>query len=87
MFLFCFFTANLPPVLSSPLQPMDLEISIHYRKKEMLKVMYNTARLQLHYLQEASEPEAHHICFPSTETLLDHKQVLSLYCCTSSAWH
>lgn len=79
--MFLFFTANLPPVLSSPLQAMDLEISIHYRKREMLKVTYHTARLQLHYLHEALELEAHHICFPSTESLLDHKQVLSLSCC------
>ncbi|XP_036962442.1 interferon regulatory factor 7 isoform X2 [Acanthopagrus latus] len=70
-----YYEANLPPVLSSPLQAMDLEISIHYRKREMLKVTYHTARLQLHYLHEALELEAHHICFPSTESLLDHKQI------------
>ncbi|XP_073327534.1 interferon regulatory factor 7 [Pagrus major] len=70
-----YYEANLPQVLISPLQAMDLEISIHYRKREMLKVTYNTARLQLHYHHEAPELEAHHICFPSTESLLDHKQI------------
>ncbi|XP_040895130.1 interferon regulatory factor 7 [Toxotes jaculatrix] len=65
------------PVLTSPLQPSiyDMEISIHYRKREMLKATLNTARLQLHYEQEAPELNAHHLCFPSTEGLLDHKQV------------
>ncbi|KAK9516901.1 hypothetical protein VZT92_024809 [Zoarces viviparus] len=69
---------NPPPVLSSPLQQpsiYDLEISIHYRKREMLKVTLNTALLQLHYQQEAPGPNVHHICFPSTDGLLDHKQV------------
>ncbi|KAM6926236.1 interferon regulatory factor 7 [Lycodopsis pacificus] len=69
---------NPPPVLSSPLQQpsiYDLEISIHYRKREMLKVTLTTALLQLHYQQEAPGPNVHHICFPSTDSLLDHKQV------------
>lgn len=68
---------NPPPVLSSPLQPSiyDLEISIHYRKKEMLKTTLTTALLQLHYHQESHEFNAHHLCFPSTDGLLDHKQV------------
>lgn len=64
--------------MAPPSQPSicDLEISIHYRKKEMLKTVVTAPRLQLHYLHEAPELRAHHICFPSTETLLDHKQVL-----------
>lgn len=64
--------------MAPPLQPSicDLEISIHYRKKEMLKTIVTAPRLQLHYLHEAPELTAHHICFPSTESLLDHKQVL-----------
>ncbi|XP_074488361.1 interferon regulatory factor 7 [Sebastes fasciatus] len=68
---------NPPPVLSSPMQPSiyDLEISIHYRKKEMLKTTYTTALLQLHYHQEAPELNAHHLCFPSTDGLLDQKQI------------
>ncbi|XP_068458423.1 interferon regulatory factor 7 isoform X2 [Clinocottus analis] len=69
---------NPPQLPSSPLQQpsiFDLEISIHYRKSEMLKITLNTALLQLHYLQEASDLNGHNICFPSTDSLLDHKQV------------
>lgn len=64
--------------MAPPLQPSiyDLEISIHYRKKEMLKTVVTAPRLQLHYLHEAPQFRAHHICFPSTDSLLDHKQVL-----------
>lgn len=54
----------------------DLEISIHYRKREMLKTTVRAPRLQLHYHSEAPELEAHdHICFPPTDGLLDQKQV------------
>ncbi|XP_049430514.1 interferon regulatory factor 7 isoform X1 [Epinephelus fuscoguttatus] len=68
---------NPPPVIGSPVQPSiyDLEISIHYRKKEMLKTTLSTALLQLHYQQEAPELNAHRLCFPSTDSLLDQKQV------------
>ncbi|XP_056272422.1 interferon regulatory factor 7 isoform X1 [Pseudoliparis swirei] len=69
---------NPAPVLSSPLQHpsiFDLEISIHYRRREMLKMTLTTALLQLHYQQEAPELNGHHLCFPSTDSLLDHKQV------------
>ncbi|XP_013861001.1 interferon regulatory factor 7 [Austrofundulus limnaeus] len=68
---------NPVPVLSPPQQPSlyDLEISIHYRKKEMLKTTLQTNRLQLHYHSKAPEFNAHHLCFPSTEGLLDHKQI------------
>lgn len=72
-----FYCENPQPVLTSPVQPSiyDLEISIHYRKKEMLKTRLSSPRLQLHYLQEAPELSAHPICFPPTEGLLDHKQI------------
>lgn len=65
------------PVLTPPSQPSiyDLEIAIHYRKKEMLKVTVSTQRLLLHYQHESPELNAHHLCFPSTDGLLDHKQV------------
>ncbi|XP_026222283.1 interferon regulatory factor 7 [Anabas testudineus] len=61
-----------------PQQPTiyDLEISIHYRKKEMLKITVKAGRLQLHYQHEAPELNAYPICFPSTDGLLDHKQIL-----------
>lgn len=63
----------LPP---APPNICDLEISIYYRKREMLKTTVSVARLQLHYHSEAPELEAqHHICFPPTDGLLDHKQV------------
>ncbi|XP_045894462.1 interferon regulatory factor 7 isoform X2 [Micropterus dolomieu] len=72
-----YYVANPEPVLNSPLQPTiyDLEISIHYRKREMLKGTFHTARLQLHYLHEAPELNTNHLCFPSTDDLLDHKQI------------
>uniref|UniRef100_A0A8C3B2B2 Interferon regulatory factor 7 n=1 Tax=Cyclopterus lumpus TaxID=8103 RepID=A0A8C3B2B2_CYCLU len=69
---------NPPPVLSSPLQQpsiFDLEISIHYRRREMLKIPLTTSLLQLHYQQEATELNGYHLCFPSTDSLLDRKQV------------
>ncbi|MEQ2172413.1 hypothetical protein GOODEAATRI_020758, partial [Goodea atripinnis] len=73
---------NPAPVLSSPPQPSlcDLEISIHYRKKEMLKTTLHTNRLQLHYHSKEPEFNAFHLCFPSTDGLLDHKQVVPLIC-------
>lgn len=42
----------------------------------MLKATVFAPSLQLHYHHEAPELKAHHhICFPSTDGLLDHKQV------------
>ncbi|KAM3869985.1 interferon regulatory factor 7 [Diretmus argenteus] len=72
-----YYEANSAPVLPSPLQTsiFDLEISIHYRKREMLKTQLSSPRLQLHYLHEAPELNAHHLCFPTTDGLLDHKQI------------
>ena len=72
------YAANLPQAIASPAQPSiyDLEISIHYRKSEMLKTTLHAPSLQLHYHHEAPDLKAHqHICFPSTDGLLDHKQV------------
>uniref|UniRef100_A0A668AIR2 Interferon regulatory factor 7 n=1 Tax=Myripristis murdjan TaxID=586833 RepID=A0A668AIR2_9TELE len=53
----------------------DLEISIHYRKREMLKFSLRSPRVQLHYQQEAPELNAQPICFPTTAGLLDRKQI------------
>ncbi|KAF7224741.1 interferon regulatory factor 7 [Nothobranchius furzeri] len=66
---------NHAPVLGSPQQPSlyDFEVFIYYRNKKMLKTTVQTNRLQLHYHSEM--PGLHSICFPSTEGLLDHKQV------------
>ncbi|XP_068595123.1 interferon regulatory factor 7 [Brachionichthys hirsutus] len=71
-----FHQTHPPPVVSSSLQPNlnDLEITVHYRKREMLKTRVRAPRLQLHY-QEAPDLEAHPICFPSTDGLLDRKQI------------
>ncbi|XP_047451835.1 interferon regulatory factor 7 [Mugil cephalus] len=65
------------PVLEPPQQPTmyDLEVSIHYRKTEMLKTTLTAQRLQLHYHEEAPEFGAYHLCFPPTDGLLDHKQI------------
>uniref|UniRef100_A0A8D3A817 Interferon regulatory factor 7 n=1 Tax=Scophthalmus maximus TaxID=52904 RepID=A0A8D3A817_SCOMX len=72
-----YYEVTPPLVLSSPLQLTiyDLEISICYRKREMLKTTLSTERLQLHYQHEAPELNAHPLCFPSTDGLLDHKQI------------
>lgn len=67
-----------PAQFNPPQQPSiyDLEISIFYRKKEMLKTSVNCQQLQLHYPLEAQEPQIQHaICFPSVECLIDHKQI------------
>ncbi|XP_029378048.1 interferon regulatory factor 7 [Echeneis naucrates] len=66
-----------PQVLNSPPQPSiyDIEISIHYRKKEMLKATLSAQYLQLYYHHEAPDLNAHHLCFPSTDGLLDQKQI------------
>ncbi|XP_059190862.1 interferon regulatory factor 7 isoform X2 [Centropristis striata] len=67
----------LPQVAMQPPQPSihDLEISIHYRKREMLKTTLTTDLLQLHYQHEAPGPNGHHLCFPPTNDLLDRKQI------------
>lgn len=66
------FTPSPPPPSIN-----DLEISIFYRKREMFKtVVLNCQRLQLHYPMETRDPNTQHsICFPSTECLIDHKQI------------
>ncbi|KAM7396488.1 hypothetical protein PAMP_019524 [Pampus punctatissimus] len=72
-----YYELNPTPAFSLPSQPSiwDLEISIHYRKKEMLRKVLSTARLQLHYQNEAPELNAYHLCFPFPDGLLDHKQI------------
>lgn len=69
--LFCTVTPAPVPQLGL----FDLEVSIHYRKKEMVKMTLNTPKLQLHYNSEALEYDTFKLCFPSTDGLLDHKQV------------
>uniref|UniRef100_A0A8C6T3N9 Interferon regulatory factor 7 n=1 Tax=Neogobius melanostomus TaxID=47308 RepID=A0A8C6T3N9_9GOBI len=65
------------PAQFNPQQPSmnDLEISIFYRRREMFKtVVLNCPQLQLHYPQETQGIQSA-ICFPSTEDLIDHKQI------------
>ncbi|XP_033824596.1 interferon regulatory factor 7 isoform X1 [Periophthalmus magnuspinnatus] len=66
-----------PPPTHPPQVPTinDLEISIFYRKREMLKTIVTCQHLQLHYPQETQEPSVHALCFPSTDGLTDHKQI------------
>lgn len=55
----------------------ELEISIFYRKKEMWKEVVNCQQLQFHYPMNTQDPNniQHAVCFPSTECLIDHKQI------------
>ncbi|MCI4381661.1 hypothetical protein PGIGA_G00254650 [Pangasianodon gigas] len=53
----------------------ELEISIHYRKTEMLKVQCIGPHIQLHSQCDESELRGMSVPFPSTEALTDHKQV------------
>ncbi|KAF7659256.1 hypothetical protein LDENG_00001200 [Lucifuga dentata] len=72
-----YYETNPEPVPGSAPQPSiyDLEISIYYRRREMLKNRWCSPRFQLHYQQEAPELNALHLCFPATNDLLDHKQI------------
>ncbi|XP_046715144.1 interferon regulatory factor 7 isoform X1 [Silurus meridionalis] len=53
----------------------ELEISIHYRKTEMLKRQYTAQHIQLHSQCDLSQLSGMSLPFPSTEELTDHKQV------------
>ncbi|XP_066526049.1 interferon regulatory factor 7 isoform X2 [Hoplias malabaricus] len=68
-------TVPSPTVENLP-SPYDLEISIHYRRTEMLRVRRLAQCVQLHYHCHQSELRGESVPFPSTENLIDHKQVL-----------
>ncbi|XP_020790489.2 interferon regulatory factor 7 [Boleophthalmus pectinirostris] len=53
----------------------DLEISILYRGKEMQKTTVTCPHVQLHYPLETQDPNFYSVCFPTTDTLIDHKQI------------
>ncbi|XP_072525037.1 interferon regulatory factor 7 [Salminus brasiliensis] len=55
--------------------PYELEISIHYRRAEMLKVRRSAQLIQLHYHCDPSQLIGESMPFPCTEGLIDHKQV------------
>lgn len=64
-------------IASSALPPIcELEISIHYRRKEVQKRRVSASLVQLHYQQEMCDLNGQAVCFPSTEGLLDHKQIM-----------
>ena len=81
-------TVNQDALLNLPAaQPSlcDLEITISYRRREMLKTQVSGPMVQLHYQCDVPEPNAQTLCVPSTDGLLDHKQVgvLLLFTCTT----
>ncbi|KTG35115.1 hypothetical protein cypCar_00007337 [Cyprinus carpio] len=53
----------------------DLEISINYRKTEVLKTRLCSPLIQFHYQCNPSELRGEPIRFPSTEGLIDQKQI------------
>ncbi|KAL0968403.1 hypothetical protein UPYG_G00266390 [Umbra pygmaea] len=55
--------------------PTAMEITISYRKREMLKTEVSGPVVQLHYYCDSFEPNAQPICFPGTDSLTDHKQI------------
>ncbi|KAI7811757.1 IFN-regulatory factory 7, partial [Triplophysa rosa] len=59
---------SLPPVCT-------LEITINYRKTEVSKTVLNSQFVQFYYQCNPSEVRGHPIRFPSTENLIDHKQI------------
>lgn len=71
--LFLFLVVSSAP----PLPPIcELEISIHYRRKEVQKKRVSASLVQLHYQQEMCDLNGQAVCFPSTEGLLDQKQIM-----------
>ncbi|XP_016325057.1 interferon regulatory factor 3-like isoform X3 [Sinocyclocheilus anshuiensis] len=53
----------------------DLEISINYRRTEVLKTRLCSPLVQFHYQCDPSELRGQPIRFPSTEGLIDQKQI------------
>uniref|UniRef100_A0A8C1RNB5 Interferon regulatory factor 7 n=1 Tax=Cyprinus carpio TaxID=7962 RepID=A0A8C1RNB5_CYPCA len=53
----------------------DLEISINYRRTEVLKTRLCSPLVQFHYQCNPSELRGETICFPSTEGLIDQRQI------------
>ncbi|KAJ8003040.1 hypothetical protein DPEC_G00165230 [Dallia pectoralis] len=76
-----YYEVNQDALLYQPTtQPsfLGLEMTISYRKKEMLKTQVFSPRVQLHYqcdFSDSLEASAHKVRFPDTDSLLDHKQI------------
>ncbi|XP_018620730.1 interferon regulatory factor 7 isoform X3 [Scleropages formosus] len=64
------------PVYGAPALPgiQELEISVHYRRKEVLKERVMSHQVQLHYRSEDQAFGAQSICLPGTENIPDRKQ-------------
>ncbi|KAJ3597196.1 hypothetical protein NHX12_003596, partial [Muraenolepis orangiensis] len=81
-----YYNANPTSGLGFSGQPSihELEISVHYRKAEVLRTQVACSRIQLHYGHEAADLQAQSLCFPSTNTLVDHKQIEYTNCILNS---
>ncbi|KAK1789342.1 hypothetical protein P4O66_015283, partial [Electrophorus voltai] len=55
--------------------PYELDISIYYRRAEVLRERRLAPCIQLHYQCDQSELRGESVPFPSTECLVDHKQI------------
>ncbi|XP_067292841.1 interferon regulatory factor 7 isoform X2 [Pseudorasbora parva] len=53
----------------------DLEISINYRRTEVLKTRLRSPHVQFYYQCDPSELRGDPIRFPTTDGLIDHKQI------------
>ncbi|XP_051545530.1 interferon regulatory factor 7 isoform X2 [Myxocyprinus asiaticus] len=75
---------NTPPLLQQPYTTVhaenlpsiyDLEISISYRRTEVLKTRLSSSLVQFYYQCDPSELRGAPIRFPNTDSLIDLKQV------------
>ncbi|KAL4622682.1 interferon regulatory factor 7 isoform X2 [Arapaima gigas] len=70
------YNPGMVPVYEAPTPPAihELEISVHYRRTEVLQERVTSSRVQLHYLYKDPALGAHSICLPGTESISDCKQ-------------
>ncbi|XP_051548550.1 interferon regulatory factor 3-like isoform X3 [Myxocyprinus asiaticus] len=88
----CMQNSTPPPVqqpyttvhAENPLSIHDLEISISYRKTEVLKTRLCSPLVQFYYQCDPSELRGATIRFPNTEGLIDYKQVQYTKCILDS---
>lgn len=75
---------NTPPPVQQPYTTAsqdslpafcNLEITINYRRTEVFKTTLSSQFIQFYYQCNPSEVRGHPIRFPSTENLIDHKQI------------
>ncbi|KAJ8390934.1 hypothetical protein AAFF_G00098540 [Aldrovandia affinis] len=53
----------------------DLEVTVQYRSREVLRTTVSATRVQLHHNGADPQLQAHPLCFPGTESLLDRLQI------------